>query len=836
MTKNEIMNDMNKKAIMLITLFCMLVQGAWAQEITYDYLRWDKAEQQLERIPIGLTGYITLSGNHPDDWVSLDPEDDYVVNGNATYKVLHVSGQYGRIILKKGSTLNVKHIKLEKGSKLVIYRESSEDKANVGKLIVNNDAYSYAAGIGGGDDADGGDIEIHGGIITVHGGKKAAGIGGGDNGAGGTLVLYDGEVTATGGDYGAGIGGGEDGYGGQVYVYGGTLNAYGGEDAAGIGGGEDGSGGDTHIVGGTVKAEGKGYGAGIGGGEYGYGGNTYITGGTVIAIAGNACKGRDANCGSAIGCGDDVENKDGDSNAKQLEIPDDYMVTAGDSESNIERVFTNGERIGACRWRNFVKIEACSHTAQNDDADNVAITYSIDDDGLHHTRHCRYCNYTLSEDHADENCVCGKANENYQFTVYEPGTAKNTYVEGATTTVAAGKEFFLPYDPVEPAGYVFKGWEMNPDTNEPDYTNWGAVLGQDLKDAGSSVKAFLGQTPVKFYARYIYDLGWETIWDDENPTTGTTVLITHPDLDPWSLTANSKQLNITAEPLLNEKDEEIGTHYVARVAYTLKGFEYTYISFKDVLDPVKPTAVTLADESSNDQTLKENEGQLANVTLSGRTLYKDGSWNTLCLPFDVDDIDGTPLAGASVKTLASSTFDEGTHTLTLTFADATRISAGMPYMVKWASGDDLVNPIFEGVTISGSTIDTVGSEYVDFMGSFSPCTFTAGDNSTLYLGTNNILYNPSADRTMGACRAYLKLHNGLSVGSLTASRARVVLRFVEDPDNFGDEQSGEATGINGIGWAPADKTGEWYDLQGRRLSGEPTQKGLYIRNGKKVMK
>ena len=25
----------------------------------------------------------------------------------------------------------------------------------------------------------------------------------------------------------------------------------------------------------------------------------------------------------------------------------------------------------------------------------------------------------------------------------------------------------------------------------------------------------------------------------------------------------------------------------------------------------------------------------ANVTLSGRTLYKDGSWNTLCLPFDV---------------------------------------------------------------------------------------------------------------------------------------------------------------------------------------------------------
>ena len=822
---------MNKKAIMLIALLCTMVQGAWAQEITYDYLRWDEAEQQLERIPIGLNGYITLSGKHPDDWVSLDPEDHYVVNGNATYKVLHVSGQYGRIILKKGSTLNVKHIKLEKGSKFMIYVESSEDKANVGRLIVNNDAYSYAAGIGGGDGADGGDIEIHGGEITVQGGKKAAGIGGGDNGAGGTFCLYDGKVTVTGGDYGAGIGGGEDGYGGQVYVYGGTLNAYGGEDAAGIGGGEDGSGGNTYIVGGTVKAEGKGYGAGIGGGEYGSGGNTYITGGTVIAIAGNACQGRAANCGSAIGCGDDVENKDGDSNAKKLEIPDDYMVTAGDSESNIERVFTNGERLGACRWRNFVKIEACTHTAQNDDADNVAITYSIDDDGLHHTRHCRYCNYTLSEVHAVENCVCGKANENYQFTVYEPGKEKNSYVKGATTTVAAGKEFYLPSDPVVPAGYVFKGWEMNPNTNEPDYTNWAAVLGQDLKDAGSSVKAFLGQTPVMFYARYIYDLGWETMWDDENPTTGTTVSITHPDLDPWSLTTNSKQLNITAEPLLNEKDEKIGTHYVARVAYTLKGFEYTYVSFKDVLDPVNPAAVTLADESSNDQTLKENEGQLASVTLSGRTLYKDGKWNTLCLPFDVDDISATPLAGATVKTLASSTFDKSTHTLTLNFADANRISAGMPYIVKWASGVDLVNPIFEGVTISGSTVDTVGSEYVDFVGSFSPVSLAA-DNSTLYLGTGNNLYYPSTARTMGACRGYFQLHNGLTVGQLKAG-ARILL-------NFGDEDE-ETTGIvnaeaNSSLFTHHSSLSEWYDLQGRRLSGEPTQKGLYIHNGKKVMK
>jgi hypothetical protein len=27
----------------------------------------------------------------------------------------------------------------------------------------------------------------------------------------------------------------------------------------------------------------------------------------------------------------------------------------------------------------------------------------------------------------------------------------------------------------------------------------------------------------------------------------------------------------------------------------------------------------------------------------------------------------------------------------------------------------------------------------------------------------------------------------------------------------------------------------WYDLQGRRLSGKPARKGLYLQNGKKVV-
>ena len=48
---------------------------------------------------------------------------------------------------------------------------------------------------------------------------------------------------------------------------------------------------------------------------------------------------------------------------------------------------------------------------------------------------------------------------------------------------------------------------------------------------------------------------------------------------------------------------------------------------------------------------------------------------------------------------------------------------------------------------------------------------------------------------------------------------------------YGDE---DTTSIDEVRWQMAD--GEWYDLQGRRLDSKPTQKGIYIHNGRKVVK
>ena len=144
----------------------------------------------------------------------------------------------------------------------------------------------------------------------------------------------------------------------------------------------------------------------------------------------------------------------------------------------------------------------------------------------------------------------------------------------------------------------------------------------------------------------------------------------------------------------------------------------------------------LNDDSSQDAYDKNSQiisdaasdGGKFNVTLQDRTLYKDGAWNTLCLPFDVEDGDdtdeltfsGTPLAGATLMELDNSdavyNYGNGDSHATgldngilyLNFKDATSITAGKPYIIRWGTpenheGGVIEDPVFSGVTITSTT-------------------------------------------------------------------------------------------------------------------------------------
>ena len=100
--------------------------------------------------------------------------------------------------------------------------------------------------------------------------------------------------------------------------------------------------------------------------------------------------------------------------------------------------------------------------------------------------------------------------------------------------------------------------------------------------------------------------------------------------------------------------------------------------------------ITLSDNSSNIETIASAIAidKKYNVMLKGRTFHLDGDWNTLCLPFTLNNLTGTPLEGFTVKELDIDAQNGGhktgieNGTLYLNFKDATSMEAGKPYIVK----------------------------------------------------------------------------------------------------------------------------------------------------------
>ena len=242
-----------------------------------------------------------------------------------------------------------------------------------------------------------------------------------------------------------------------------------------------------------------------------------------------------------------------------------------------------------------------------------------------------------------------------------------------------------------------------------------------------------------------------------------------------------------------------------------------------------PSKLILDEHEDNSEAIAEANGEVRDVILK-RTL-KAGGYSSFAVPFDVsaEQVEAVLGADVKVKQLTGSSFDEGT--LSLTFADATGIEAGKPYLVKMV--DEMESATFAGVTLNSTLTPTLTS-CVDFVPTVGKTLISgpAGNEddtqSVLFLAAGNSLYHPTvvnkeddANSYMLGFRAYFQLHD-----AVTSAKAFSI--------DFGD---GEATGIISVGDAQLsiDNAGAWYTLDGRRISGVPTLKGVYIQNGKKVL-
>ena len=165
----------------------------------------------------------------------------------------------------------------------------------------------------------------------------------------------------------------------------------------------------------------------------------------------------------------------------------------------------------------------------------------------------------------------------------------------------------------------------------------------------------------------------------------------------------------------------------------------------------------------------------------------------------------------------------------------------MPYLIKWAAGTNIVNPVFYNVVVTATesnipnpyrysiddpeyitvpvTIDVTSTDgKISFKGTYSQVSLDGMDKSAIwFVGAGNTLYNPSDESTsLKALRAYFQIDGSTEVKSVNM--------------NFED-----ATGIKST--ESTEKTegteGGIYNLQGQRLNG--VQKGINIVNGKKVL-
>ena len=254
----------------------------------------------------------------------------------------------------------------------------------------------------------------------------------------------------------------------------------------------------------------------------------------------------------------------------------------------------------------------------------------------------------------------------------------------------------------------------------------------------------------------------------------------------------------------------------------VKTGDHTLTGFTEDVAITSVVKLNLADNGKgNIAAINKTAGKTTDVTLADRTLYKDGDWNTLCLPFEVSTTSG-PLAGDDVVAMTLNTSESNLtgSTLTLNFdAAPTTIPAGTPFIIKWATKEtpatNLVSPVFTGVTID-NTMHNADFTGGTFKGTYNPIVWDTENKSILFVGTNNTLYWPTAGGHVNACRAYFDL------GTYTARE--FVLNF--------DDQT---TGVKGVKEVKGVKDDSWYTLNGVKLSGKPTKSGLYIHGNRKVV-
>ena len=710
-----------------------------------------------------------------DETTTLSDGVTYWVASDVTISSrITVSGS-ATLVLRDGYTLTAKGgIELSEGNQLTI----NGDAKNSGTLVTNGE--STKAGIGA---YKCGNLTINGGIINATGGDDAAGIGGSMNSlSSGTITINGGIINATGGNRGAGIGGGSGSKWSGAYGQCGTII----------------------INGGQVTATGVNRGAGIGPG-YDDDGNDISSGSLTIGWT----KATDFIKASSLS---NIYGRTFGS----ITLADAFVDDDGTVHTNTAQGTLDGKTL-----RPAVGLK--------DDADNTDVL--IKADGL--TLPTVLSGRTLYKD-GSWNTLClpfdlslsgsvldGATAKTLTSTAYDSETKTLTLTFGeAVSTLEAGKPYIIKWESAASGNIV----DLSTLTSDYEAQN-GDVLTGTL---GGNYKI--------------------TIADGATLTlSGATINGVNDENYKWA--------GITCEGdatiVLSGENSVKGFHENYSGIYIAEGCTLT-IQGDGSLDASSNGTgagigggyyINCGNIVITGGTISATSGKLSagigggmygscgNISITGGTITATGGADAAGIGSGVAGSCGDITITDGVTSVTAIKGDGATNSIgagykgscgTVTIGGTEGAISESPYTYT-GNGDNLVSPVFEGVTISGTTAN-VSTTYVDFVGCFSPVSISGEDKTMLYLGADNTLYYPNAAMQIGSCRAYFTL-NGITAGEPGTAGVRAFVL------NFGD---GETTAITATSVTNPTNAAAWYTLDGRRLAGKPAVRGIYVNNGRKV--
>lgn len=244
--------------------------------------------------------------------------------------------------------------------------------------------------------------------------------------------------------------------------------------------------------------------------------------------------------------------------------------------------------------------------------------------------------------------------------------------------------------------------------------------------------------------------------------------------------------------------------------------------FMETLVPVGGSTTYYVSRTMNVLELDENNTEIAEIyyeydkVVVKRTI-KAETWNTICLPFAMDDDQIAHNFGDDAEVMALEGLTVSGTTYTMNFAKTTTMECGKPYMIR------VSNPVSVIIVEGNVEVDTTEEprDYADdeaqenvvsFYGNYAKTTVAPNDGN--YVISNNKFYYVNSTVTNKGFRGYFNLVSCADVKSLSFNL------------------DGEETSIEAIGMSTASD--KLYDMQGRKVNA--AQRGhIYIKDGRKFL-